>query len=365
MQNLPHLTTVTLHRCLFESIPSGIEYLKEVTELDLSGCSSLVSLPSSIWNLSHLTSLNLTGCTNLVSLPSSIENLSNLTSLNLSGCSNLISLPASIRNIIHEPLKLADHFTLPSDFDWSQFQTRITLPSYLDYMIRMNKITCILSSLTEYIKRFDPEGFSFKRDDISDVYGLIKRRREGGGDLIKHFSSLLTTGGKKKRGYTDQIEEFSVKDERRNELKCLKILRETVYGMSTGRRMRKVWKDEGKEDSERRREWEKRRREAGDIMNEEDMSEVLVMHFHYIRSVNMKQSIFIKTVIGKSFPLEVQTTDTVYSVKEKIYDEEDIHCLRLLYGRPLEDGRTLQDYHIDYGSTVYVVGRFPWYGFTY
>ena len=331
------------------------EYLKEVTELDLNGCS------------------------NLTSLPSSIGNLSNLTSLTLRGYSNLTSLPSSIRNITQNQLRLADQFTVPSDFDWSQFETHVTIPLYLDYMMRMNKITCIISTLNKYMWRFNPNCYLFKEHGISDVYGLINRRREGGGDMIKHLCSILTSGGKKKRGsgYADQIEKCSVKDERRIELTCLNSLFMNVYGMemkqdgwyphlvSTGRRMREVWKDEGKEDSERRREWEKRRREAGDIMNEEDMSEVLVMHFHYIRSVNMKQSIFIKTVIGKSFPLEVQTTDTVYSVKEKIYDEEDIHCLRLLYGRPLEDGRTLQDYHIDYGSTVYVVGRFPWYGFTY
>ena len=62
-------TNVKLTDCEFESIPSGIEYLKEVTELNLSECENLVSLPESIGNFSNLTSLHLSGCHNLVSLP--------------------------------------------------------------------------------------------------------------------------------------------------------------------------------------------------------------------------------------------------------------------------------------------------------
>ena len=42
--------------------------------------------------------------------------------------------------------------------------------------------------------------------------------------------------------------------------------------------MVEVWKDEGKEDSEGRREWEKRWREGGDVMNEEDVMETSIMH---------------------------------------------------------------------------------------
>ena len=42
--------------------------------------------------------------------------------------------------------------------------------------------------------------------------------------------------------------------------------------------MREVWKDERKEDSEGRREWERRWREAGDVMTEEDVMETIIMH---------------------------------------------------------------------------------------
>ena len=103
MQNLPHLTTVKLKHCWFASLPSGIEYLKEVTELDLSECTNLESLPENIGNLTKLTTLNLS-CPlglkmSLRELPESIGNLSNLTSLNLSGCESFVSLPSSIGNL--------------------------------------------------------------------------------------------------------------------------------------------------------------------------------------------------------------------------------------------------------------------------
>ena len=73
-------------------------------------------------------------------------------------------------------------------------------------------------------------------------------------------------------------------------MNCLQTFLLTVYGMEmkrenslssstyTGRRMREVWTDEGKEDEELRREWERRWREAGDAMNEEDVMETCIMH---------------------------------------------------------------------------------------
>ena len=86
----------------------------------------------------------------------------------------------------------------------------------------------------------------------------------------------------------NEILEWGNDSKKRDGMKCLKILFMNVYGMEmeqnypynpTGRRMVEVWKDEGgKEDSEGRREWEKRWREVGDIMNEEDVMETSIMH---------------------------------------------------------------------------------------
>ena len=110
----------------------------------------------------------------------------------------------------------------------------------------------------------------------------------------------MNDGKKKKneRGYMNDLLEWRNEEERREGIECLKILNLIVYGMEmkqtdkytlpvhTGRRMRESWMDEGKEggggekeeEEERRREWEKRWREAGDVMNEEDVTETVTLH---------------------------------------------------------------------------------------
>ncbi|ANM68757.1 Disease resistance protein (TIR-NBS-LRR class) family [Arabidopsis thaliana] len=75
--------------------------LSKVTNLDtldLYGCKSLVTVPSSIQSLSKLTELNMRRCTGLEALPTDV-NLESLHTLDLSGCSKLTTFPKISRNI--------------------------------------------------------------------------------------------------------------------------------------------------------------------------------------------------------------------------------------------------------------------------
>lgn len=81
---------------------------------------------------------------------------------------------------------------------------------------------------------------------------------------------------------------------------------------------------------------------------------------HLILRLRGGMQVFVKTLTGRTMTVDVEATDSIASIKEKIMNKEGIPVTeqRLIFGgKQLENEKNIADYNIQKESTLYLVLR--------